>query len=162
MIVIALVRTTAIPRANVTQDVPFEVFLLQLEGCIAVLMASVSAFRSLFASEGSRGPRKKPTWSSREKLWYRGKRARRSDSETRTNGLPSIPSATMTGLRTFINGGPQSTTTRSHFEEAPDDWPLAVRKPETTHSRGTSAGEEVRFPSLEVSVGRLLTLSWNR
>ncbi len=120
------------------------------------------SYRSLFASEGSRGPRKKPTWSSREKLWYRGKRARRSDSETRTNGLPSIPSATMTGLRTFINGGPQSTTTRSHFEEAPDDWPLAVRKPETTHSRGTSAGEEVRFPSLEVSVGRLLTLSWNR
>jgi len=149
MIVIALVRTTAIPRANVTQDVPFQIFLLQLEGCIGVLMASVSAFRSLFASEGSRGPRKKPTWSSREKLWYRGKRPRRSDSETRTNGLPSIPSATMTGLHTFINGGPKSTTMRSRFEETPDDWPLAVRKPETIHTRSTSAGEDVRFPTIK-------------
>lgn len=149
MIVIAVVRTTAIPRAHVTQDVPFEIFLLQLEGCIAVLMASVSAFRSLFASEGSRGPRKKPTWSSREKLWYRGKRPPRSDSETRTNGLPSIPSATMTGLRTFINGGPKSTTMGSRFEESSDDWPLAARKPETTHTRSTSAGEDVRFPRVQ-------------
>lgn len=144
MIIIGLVRCSLIPRVNAVQDVPYESFLLQLEGSIAVLMASVSVFRSLFASESSRAARKKPNmrWTARGIPWRREKRSP-GESVLETNGLPSIPSATMTGLRTFIRGGPKPTSLRSEFDETPEDYPLTVKKPETLHTRDTSAGEEV-------------------
>ena len=126
MIVVAIVRSSSLPRADTTQDIPYEIFLLQLEGCIAVLMASVSAFRSLFNSEGSRAARKKPkvSWTYPKVPWRRGKKPLGSESDLETNALPAIPSATMTGLRTFIRGGPRSTGLRSEFEELPEELPL--------------------------------------
>lgn len=145
MIVVGLVRSSTLPRINTVQDVPYEIFLLQLEGSIAVLMASVSVFRSLFASESSRAARKKPNmrWTAREIPWRREKRSPHSESALETNGLPYIPSATMTGLRTFIRGGPKPTDLRSEFDETPEDYPLAVQKLEPVHTRNPSAGEEV-------------------
>lgn len=47
MIIVGLIRSLTLPRAGV------EIFLLQLKASIAVLMTSMSAFRSQFASEGS-------------------------------------------------------------------------------------------------------------
>ncbi|MCJ1479145.1 hypothetical protein MMC13_007829 [Lambiella insularis] len=146
MIVVALIRTTLAPQVGKDQDVPYEIFLFQLEGCIAVFMASVSAFRSLFASHGSRATRKKPhlIWSSRHQLWNRGKTKLRGGTESRTNGLPSIPSATITGLRTFINGGVSDRPLKSAFEEVSDEYPLGVRKPEESYiSSGPSGLESV-------------------
>ena len=145
MIVVGLVRSSTLPRVNIVQDVPYEIFLLQLEGSIAVLMASVSAFRSLFALGGSRAARKKPNmrWTAREIPWRRGKRSPHSESVLETNGLPSIPSATMTGLRTFIRGGSKPTDLRSEFDDAPDNYPLTVHRLETLHTQNASAGEEV-------------------
>ncbi|MCJ1317351.1 hypothetical protein MMC15_002674 [Xylographa vitiligo] len=144
MIVVALIRTTVTPQVNRVQDVPYELLLFQLEGCIAVLMASVSAFRSLFASHGSRAVRQKPQflWSSRHQLWNGGKTKLRAGTEGRTNGLPSIPSATMTGLRTFVNGGVSDRLVRLGSEDAPVEWPLAVRKPEESYSPNPSSGME--------------------
>ena len=145
MIVVSSIRATTTPGPNVRQDVPFELFLLLLEGCVAVLMASVSAFHPLFAAEGSRASRKKPNmvWTTHPKFWNRGKRTLGSDFDTVTNGLPSIPSATMTGLHTLINGGARQTTLRSDFGEASDNWPLTLKRPETLHARSASAAEEV-------------------
>ena len=145
MIIIALIRTSLIPRATTVQDVPFELFLLQLEGCISVLMAAISAFRSLFASEGSRASRKKQNrvWTAREKIWNRTKRTFGSESSPGDNVLPSIPSATMTGLRTFIGGGAKPAVLSSEFDEESDSFRMAFKKPETLHTRNESAGEEV-------------------
>jgi hypothetical protein len=142
MIIVALIRVTLAPQIGKIQDVPYELFLFQLEGCIAVFMASVSAFRSLFASQGSRAVRKKPQfiWSSRHQFWNRGKDKLESDSTKRTNGLPSIPSATITGLRTFINGGVSDKSSRWDSDETNDDWPLSVQKPEECHSSDKSSG----------------------
>jgi hypothetical protein len=141
MIIVAIVRVATYS----TQDIPFEVFLFQLEACIAVLMASVSAFRSLFASDGSRAVRRKPQflWSSQHQFWNRAKANKFGDSTSRTNGLLSIPSATMTGLRTFINGGASDKPSRWDSERASDDWPLSVQKPGECHSSYTSSGLEV-------------------
>ncbi|MCJ1281732.1 hypothetical protein MMC26_001054 [Xylographa opegraphella] len=140
MIIVALIRTTLCPQLDQTQDVPYELFLFQLEGCIAVFMASVSAFRSLFASHGTRAVRPKPhfLWSSRHQLWNRGKSKLRAGTESGTNGLPSIPSATMTGLRTFINrdgsDGPGALE-----EKSSADWPLTARKQEGSYSPNPSS-----------------------
>lgn len=143
MIIIGLIRSSTLPRAGVIQDVPYELFLLQMEACIAVLMASVSAFRSLFASEGSRAARRKPNvkWSFRDTPWKRGKRSRRSDSDLETNGLPSIPSATITGLRSFVHGGSKPTATSSESDDISTEYPLTVKKPEMLHTRNISKGE---------------------
>ena len=142
MIVITLVRSRELSSS---QDVLFQLFLFQLEGCVSVLMASVSAFRSLFASTGSRAARKTPKfiYSARNMLQTRRNRLLDSDSDIRRNGLPSIPSATMTGLRTFIGGGPKPVGLASEFDGIPDIYPLAVKKPETIHTRDTSVGDEV-------------------
>ncbi|MCJ1295177.1 hypothetical protein MMC34_006739 [Xylographa carneopallida] len=146
MIIVALIRATIAPRASQAQDVPYEIFLLQLEDCIAVFMASVSAFRSLFASHGSRAARQKPQflWSSWHQLWYRAKSRLRAGTASRTNGLPSIPSATMTGLRTFISGGGSDRPVRLESKKASGEWLLAVRKPEASYSPNTSSGMDVR------------------
>lgn len=130
MIILGLFRTSVLPRLGVVQDVPCEVFLLQLEASIAVLVASVSAFRSLFASEGSRAARRKPKigWTAGSNLCKRKKRSPHSDSDLETNGLPPIPSATMTGLRSFIRGNSKPTVPRSESDEPFDDHLLDVDK----------------------------------
>ena len=145
MIIIALVRISHLPRATTVQDIPFELFLLQLEGCISVLMAAISAFRSLFASEGSRASRKKHNivWTARERIWNHRKPTLGFESNTETNGLPSIPSATMTGLRTVMGGDAKPDTLRSEFDEECETFHMALKKPVTLHTRNESAGEEV-------------------
>jgi len=157
MVVIGLVRASGItPTGDETQDVPHELFLQQLEGCVSVLMASVSAFRSLFASESQRVRRNPPPFvmSVNRKLWNRHRNVNADGKPS--NGLPSIPSATITGLRTFINGGSGSTL-KSNFEEVPEEWPLSVKKPPTIQTRTVStdqeAGQSTSNTAVSPSVG---------
>ena len=77
---------------------------MQVEGSIAVSMVSVTAFRSVFVSEVSKASRKKaiPWYSSTvAKLRRRNKEL---EEEHKLEGLPAIPSATLSGMRTFIRG----------------------------------------------------------
>lgn len=159
MIIVALIRTSTLPRSGIVQDVPYEFFLQQLEASIAVLMASVSVFRSLFVSEGSRAARRNPNmgWTARENLWKRKRRTLHSDSDLETNGLPFIPSATMTGLRSFIRGRSEPTTLRPESDEISDDHLLALEKPERVHARNPSEGE-VRSRHILYNNNILLTL----
>lgn len=153
MVVIGLVRASGIsPRGDEIKDVPYELFLQQLEGCVSVLMASVSAFRSLFASESRRVQRSPPRFvmSVNQKLWNR-RRNVNADGKL-SNGLPSIPSATITGLRTFINGGSGATTLKSNFEEIPEEWPLSVKKPPTIHTRTVSTAQEMGHSTSNTAV----------
>ena len=145
MIVLGLFRMSVLPRLGAVQDVPYEIFFMQLEASIAVLMASLSAFRSLFATDGSRAARRKPNigWTAGSNFWKRKKRSPHSDSDLETNGLPFIPSATMTGLRSFLRGNSKPTILRSESDEISDDHLLTLTKPETLHVRNSS--EEVRI-----------------
>lgn len=143
MIIVGLIKSSKLPRHGTNQDVPYEIFLIQVEASIAVLMASVSAFRPLFASNGSRAARQKQNmnWTPRDSSWKRRNRTPRSESDLETNGLPYIPSATMTDLRSLIRGGPKTTILESESDEMSDGLPLAVKKPEMLHTRSASDGE---------------------
>ena len=104
----------------------------EIEACVAVAMISLTAFRSVFvASESSRARKesaKKPWYSSTVAAIKRNK-ARQASDEEAIQELPQIPSATLTGMRTFIQGGRhkqshQTTGFTSTYEGEHDEWPL--------------------------------------
>ena len=68
-------------------------FRLHVEGSMAVIMISLAGFRSVFA-EDTRERRARPWYSS----------AKASFEYHKLEDLPSIPSATMSAMRTFIRG----------------------------------------------------------
>ena len=103
------------------------------EACIAVIMISLTAFRSVFVSSQSSRARREAA----NKPWYssiiaaiKRRRAMNQGDEESTKGLPTIPSATLTGMRTFINGGKSpgkdvhSTNITVTGGMEPEQWPL--------------------------------------
>lgn len=86
------------------------VFCQLVEASTAVIMVSISAFRSFFIARESRHRENR----NRHRQWYLSRknqmaaawrrRKLRSESEETTHGLPDIPRATMTGMSTFIRG----------------------------------------------------------
>ena len=137
MIVIALVRISALvtdipimPGVTIRSiDPTWKFFWQQIEACVAVFMVSFTAFRSFFVMETSRYPRAspvKPGSSTRRRLllWNKNKRMSEEDDDEKNSnrdGLPSIPSATITGLRTFIRGGGGRDETKMARDEE-DQW----------------------------------------
>ena len=80
----------------------WEYFLLEIEACVAVWMASLCAFRSVFASDSRRVrfEKARPWYSSTvAKLRNRNKNP---EGVHELRNLPSIPSATFSGMRTYI------------------------------------------------------------
>ena len=114
-----------------------------IEACVAVAMISLTAFRSVFVgSEALRAQRESP-----KKPWYsssieaiRRKRARQNSDKEAIRGLPSIPGATLTGMRTYIRGGhgagmSQNTTgSTTIYDGEVDDWPLYKSRHEASVS----------------------------
>ena len=101
MAIIALIRESRIRSAGGI-DMVWSFFWRTMEGCVAVLMASITAFRTVFASHGTRDSGEKrwtpaSTWLQRAK-----ERQGRNKSSEDEDQLSSIPRALMTGLRTFI------------------------------------------------------------
>ena len=106
MVALCVVRIAGmrLPQHNAI-DFLWSIFWAQLNGCVAILLISITAFRSLFVVDGSRNSgEKKPLNTSREKFWRR----RQASNEKPDMGLPMIPRAMLTGMRTFI-GGPRDT-----------------------------------------------------
>lgn len=106
MIIVTIVRIAGIKRGGSgSVDIVWLAFWQQQECSIAVLMVSVSAFRSLFVQSPAQPPiLRQPRSSPSEKR--RGFLRRRPDPDLydthETNGLPQIPSATLTGMATII------------------------------------------------------------
>ena len=116
MIILAIIR---IAKIQANRDVARMIWIIlwqQIEASTAVIVISLSAFRSFFVARESRLRHDR----IRHRQWYmdrknriasalRRKRLRSgSGSESGSqelNHLVAIPRATMTGLRTFINGG---------------------------------------------------------
>ncbi|KAI9792801.1 MAG: hypothetical protein M1816_001533 [Peltula sp. TS41687] len=133
MVITAIVRisalrhtTHALGAAIDAIDVTWKLFWQQVEACIAVLMVSFTAFRSIFMAESSKNRDKeaKPWYSTRQRI-LRLRRKAASDEQSE-NSLPAIPGATLTGMRTFIRGGQDTSTTRSEtvYAESSDGRPL--------------------------------------
>lgn len=93
-------------------DATWLIFWVFLEASIAIIVASVTAFRTLFARRGSdpRGIKERP--KVRNLYPIRKCLLRKTDWEATDRDLPKIPSATLTGINTFIyNSGRSGETT---------------------------------------------------
>ena len=101
----ALTRVSKI-RDVVSIDIVWEFFWQYLETAVAVIMGSLTVVRSLLVYQIKRGQVHSPAGARplgqsyyRRRFLYRRKKNFELESQ---EGLPSVPSATMTGLRTFI------------------------------------------------------------
>lgn len=106
MAIIAIARMSGINLTSKNVDIVWLAFWQQQECSVAVIMISISAFRSLFVANTSKGPSpknfSKPRYRNRLYLKFTG-----SDKDTGF-GLPHIPGATLTGMRSVIRDGGQS------------------------------------------------------
>lgn len=105
MIVVAIIRISPYHSRRV-RDVTWLLFWQHIEGCIALIMASVTILRTAFVTAGHKRDEKKkkePSYSIRQRLMAKIKRDRSDDLEDTELDLPTIPRATLTGMRTFIH-----------------------------------------------------------
>jgi hypothetical protein len=100
MAILALCRVSKM-HGHVAIDIPYELFWQYLEAAVAILMASLTAYRVFFVRHKERQRYKermqRPSYSFRYFGRKKGSAATGTESE-----LPQIPRPTLTGLRTFI------------------------------------------------------------
>lgn len=87
-----------------------------------MIMVSLTAFRSVFTSQGYEGRKRKP------RPWYSStvaklRRHKASSIPYNLEDLPPIPSATLSGMRTLIRdgwlgGGPETNEDLTGYESA--------------------------------------------
>lgn len=110
MVVFAIIRISksSDPRGI---NMVWQVFWQALEGCIALLMASIMAFRSIFVSQGTRERERKRFAASYS--WIQRAKQRKATSKEKDllssssddqQRLPSIPQATFTKLKRHVQG----------------------------------------------------------
>lgn len=114
MIIIAIIRMSKFRIASTKIDIIWDVFWEQVEACMAVIMVSISAFRSFFVAHETRlrenQIRNRPWYMSKQNTSRSAYRRRKLQSESEEmDQLPEIPRATMTGMRTFIDRGKINT-----------------------------------------------------
>lgn len=122
MAIIAIVRVSKI-RDTRGDDVVWSGFWLTIEGCVAVLMTSITAFRTAFTSRGTRDSGKK-RWAPSHS-WMRRARLRKQseDDDILERGqLPSVPRALLTGVRTYIQE--HHRTAESNTWTGSDAWTM--------------------------------------
>ena len=149
MVICALTRISAYRLRGVI-DLTWQIFWQHMEGSIALIMASVTVFRTAFVTAGSKKNGQKeqgPSYSVRQRLLARRNRIHSDEMEKlgREEGLPAIPGATLAGLRTFIrrNNRPVGETTvmrsdhdrfdEEHFHGAGSDSDLETQSEVTLH-----------------------------
>lgn len=103
MILIAIVRISGSVMKN-TMDMVWALFWHQVEGAVAIIMVSLTAFRSMLGIKALKAQEKKRIkgfWlSHRPQLLAK----KETLDELKSQQLPSAPSATLTRMRTLING----------------------------------------------------------
>ncbi|VUC29378.1 unnamed protein product, partial [Clonostachys rosea] len=127
MAIMAIIRVSGITGVAGV-DIPWTFFWQFTEASVAVLMGSLTAFRTLLVGHVGRNSEPKRSWPySRYRVYKWGGRKVSADDETQ-EGLPEVPGATMTGLRTFIrrnNRDPglatANMTTHTMFTDARTD-----------------------------------------
>lgn len=103
MIIITIVRISKISNSTKTEMV-WHICLQALEGCVALLMASIMAFRSIFVSQEMRNSGQK-RWAP-SSSWLQSAKQRKTSKEGMRNGdqLPSVPQATFTTMKRYFRG----------------------------------------------------------
>ena len=113
MIIIAVIRISRVHANDFNIWAPF---LQQLEACVAVLMLSLTALRTLYVSakRTQEQQRNKKIYSSRKHLWPSSKKL-----QDEPYIQLDMPSATLTGMRTLIASN-QSTSWPTKHEDSQD------------------------------------------
>ena len=148
-------------------DIVWLAFWQHQECCVAVIMVSITAFRSFIINKERRkenNPRYTSTYWKR-KMHLAGKSADSDDTAySEKRGLPEIPSATLTGMRTVIERGgmaPKSNvatnTTRNYDQSFDDDFyegryglyavstPIQKPRPTTARNYQNHSGQYPKF-----------------
>lgn len=121
MAICAIVRIAGFHYKGVEDDT-WEFFWQHTEGAVAVMMASITAFRTLFVKQTNNSDDKTPPASPVQSLLHRlfGRfqslaRAQPDEKPTHTGSrpsftlkLPKLPSPVFTGVRTFIRRNNQT------------------------------------------------------
>ena len=124
----AIVSITKMSGINVdtTLDTPWLIYWQQIETCIAVIMCSLTAFRSVFISDDSKNNTRPPRVSYSSTAGKLQSRRSQGQQKDQVHGLPSIPSVTVTGKRSRIQGVKRNCTTESVNNDSTEDAPLHV------------------------------------
>ena len=105
-IIVSIVRIAGARFPNGSVDSAWVVFWLQLEAAVAVIIVSITSYRSLFVKDKSTENNKKSPRDLRSGTGY--KRKLWSSLEKREEGrkqgveMPTLPDPTLTGMRTVI------------------------------------------------------------
>lgn len=148
MIVIAIVRISGFLK-NGQIDPVWILFWHQIEGAVAIIMVSMTAFRSMLgikALKASEERRRERSWfSHHRKLRFRYFK-KSSQDESKSEQLPSIPGATLTGMRTFINGSESwdESKVMGATHKSGEGWPI--------HASHESQGIEVAKLPTELDI----------
>ena len=108
MVIMAIVRVAGISYHG-TFDNSWLYLWQQVEACTAVTMVSMTAFRSIFVANASGRLRKnqaKPWQASVSRILRRQRRQNHDDQNLKDL---TIPSATLTGRKSFMRGYPLET-----------------------------------------------------
>lgn len=106
-IIVSIVRIAGARFPNGSVDSAWVTFWLQLEAAVAVIIVSMTSYRSLFVRDkatdhGKKSPSPRDVVRSgtgyRRKLWSRGK----GEEEKQGVEMPTLPDPTLTGMRTVI------------------------------------------------------------
>ena len=103
MILIAIVRISGQRLGNSNMDVQWELFFQHVEASVSVITVSLTAFRSMLGLKARKfREEKERSWYLYRRIILLKKGRGTSESELSGDQLPTIPSATLTGMRTFI------------------------------------------------------------
>ncbi len=113
MVLVSVTRMTGYRAHNYPLDATWLIFWLYIEACMATMMASISAFRTLFVHAGLRGPLKNKKNEAPSLTWSK---KFGGDPE----GLPTLPSATLVGAKTLIYHNSRSAETAASVHSNPE------------------------------------------
>lgn len=129
MTIIAVTRISGYRLRNNVDGI-WLVFWQHMEGCIAINMASITVFRTVLVAAGSKRSqknRRRPLYSIRLRLMMKTKsnKSNKTDNTLNHEDLPTIPGATLKGMRTFIRqnnrSAGQTTLVLSEYNSLNDD-----------------------------------------
>lgn len=148
-IIIAIVRISIMRVDPNRLDWQWLSFWLIMEADAAVISVSITTFRSMLGVRASKAREKQDrSWYS-HRLRFRSRKAKNREKESSMDQLPSIPGATLTGIRTFIRGNRDSRLMASEVggsddsTRSKDDWLEAQHYIKVTH-KISSESEAVR------------------
>lgn len=102
MVIVAIVRIAGINLRGGNVDIVWLAFWMQQECSIAVIMVASSAFRSLLVVNTVESPSPGYSPGSWKRRMLRRRPSPNRDDMESANGLPQVPRATLTGMRTVI------------------------------------------------------------